>query len=117
MHPFEQTISLVGPIVGAIVVLTLFFQLLGWASHGSASRTTRFAVKGIFDGNTPATVHLSSGKVLEDVRILGFTEPSSAKAPFPYELSRMVILQHPDGRHTLVQARLIRKIEVPPQTK
>ena len=116
MHPFEQTISVVGPIVGAIVVLALFFKLLGWASHRSASRTARFAVKGIFDGNTPATVHLSSGNALEDVRILGFTEASSAKAAFPYELSRMVILQHPDGRHTLVQAKMIRKIDVPPQT-
>lgn len=117
MHPFEQTISVVGPIVGAIVVLALFFRLLGSAGHRSASATTRFVVKGIFDGNTPATVHLSSGNSLEDVRILGFTEPPSAKAPFPFELSRMVILQHPDGRHTLVQAKMIRKIEVLPQSK
>jgi hypothetical protein len=117
MHPFEQTVSVVGPIVGAIVVLTLFFRLLGWISHRSASGTTRFVVKGVFDGNTATTVHLSSGNAIENVRILGFTNPPSAKAPLPFELSRMVILQHADGRRALVQAKMIRKIEVPPSPK
>ncbi|GJM25430.1 MAG: hypothetical protein DHS20C16_18450 [Phycisphaerae bacterium] len=117
MHPFEQTVSVIGPIVGAIVVLTLFFKFLGLANRGTASRTTRIAVKGVFDGSTLSTVHLSSGNALEDVRILGFTDPSTSKVAFPHELGRMVILQHSDGRHTLIQAKMIRKIDVQLQTK
>lgn len=114
MQTFEQTIGVVGPIVGAIIVLTLFFKLLGWVGRGSASGTTRIAVKGIFDGNTSTTIHLSNGDTLEDIRILGFTKPPSIKEGFPHELSGMVILQHPDGRHTIIQAKMIRRIEVPP---
>ena len=117
MYPFVQTISVVGPIVGAIMLLALFFKLLGWAGRRTAPRTTRLVVAGIFDGDTLATIHLSNGTSLENVRIVGFTEPPSAKSAFPYELSRMAILEHPDGRHTLVQAKMIRKIEVPPQAK
>jgi hypothetical protein len=113
LHPFEETVSIVGPVVGAIILLTLFFKFVGWASRRSSSGTTAFIVKGVFDGDTPAIVHLSTGAALEDVRMLGFTEPPAGKAPFPYELSHMAILQHPDGCHTLVPAKLIRRIEVP----
>jgi len=120
MHPFEQTVSVVVPIVGAIVaaivVLTLFFKLLNWGRRGAAFETTRFAVTGVFDGKTPSTVHLSNGSTIEDVRILGFTDSSSAKTAFPYELGHTMVLRHPDGRHTLVQAKTIRRIEVPAQT-
>lgn len=114
MHTLEQTIGVVGPVVGAIIVLTLFFNFLGWVGLRTASGTTRIAVRGVFDGNTSTTIHLSNGETLEDIRILGFTKPPSVKAGFPYELSGMVILQHPDGRHTIIRAKMIRKIEVPP---
>lgn len=111
MHPFEQTVSVVGPLVGAIIVLTLFFRFLGWITRKAGPSVVQFSAKGVFDGNTPATVSLSSGETLENVRILGFTQ-TTGKADFPYELSRMVILQHDDGRHSLIQAKLIRRIDV-----
>lgn len=115
MHPFEQTISIIGPIVGAIIFLALFFRLFGWASRNAAFKSTRGAARGVFEGRTLATVHLSNGSSLEDVRIHGFTDTSCGKAGLPFELGQMVILEHADGRHTLVHAKLIRKIDVPPQ--
>ncbi|MGD8450582.1 MAG: hypothetical protein PVJ57_02090 [Phycisphaerae bacterium] len=115
MHPLEQALSVIGPIVGGIIVLALFFKFLGRVGRGIASGTTRFTVKGVFDGNTRATIYLNSGDALKDVRILGFTESSVGTMGLPYELGHLLILQHADDRHTLVHARLIRRIEVSPQ--
>jgi hypothetical protein len=111
MHPFEQTISVVGPVVGAIVFLTLFFKLVGWMSRKSAS-PNRIKFKGVLDDHTMCTVHVAGGMAFENVRLIGFTDSSSAKGPFPYELHGMVILEHADGRRTMIQAKNIRMIEV-----
>ena len=90
MHPFEETISIVGPIVLAIIVLTVFFKFMRWLGSLSATSPHRLAVKGVFDDNTRATVHLSNRTTLEDVRIIGFTDSQSAKGAFPWELHGMV---------------------------
>jgi hypothetical protein len=114
MEQFGQTLGVVAPIVGAIMVLTVFFKVVGWMSGRFPASTTRIAFKGVLDARTRATVHLSNGTTLENVRFIGFTEAGSAKHPFPFELQGMVILEHPDGRRTMVPAKLIRMIEVPP---
>ena len=115
MHPFEETVSIVGPLVGAIIVLALFFKFMGWVSRQSPARPTRIGFKGILDDKTRATIHLSNGTSFEDACLLGFTDSESIKGHFPYELQGMVILGLPDGRKVLVQAKLIRMIEVPPK--
>lgn len=111
IHPLEQMLSVVGPIVGAIVFLTLFFKLIGWLSARSAVK--RLPFKGVLDELTVATVHLVGGATIENVRVIGFTDPSSAKDMLPYELRGMVILEHADGRRMLIQAKTVRMIEVP----
>src|SRR5688500_6364672 len=115
MHPFEETISVIGPIVGGIIILTLFFKLLGWISGKSSPSPRRVAFKGILDEHTLCTIHLGGGTTYENVRLIGFTDSSSAKGPFPYELNGMAILEHTDGRRTLIQAKNIRTIEVGPK--
>lgn len=114
MDLFLDTVSVVGPIVGGIAALALFFHLLGWATRRSGSAVTRFVIKDVWHGQTAATVHLTGGRSLEDVRILGFVSPSSGKDELPFEFGRLVVLQHADGRRTLLRAKLIQKIEVPP---
>ncbi|MEM8783250.1 MAG: hypothetical protein AAGE65_10410 [Planctomycetota bacterium] len=111
MHPFEETISIVGPVVGGIIALAIFFKLLNKTASSSDS-PTRIAFKGVLDDETLATVHVTGGKTFEDVRLIGFTDSSSVKGPFPYELNGMVILEHRDGRRTMIQAKSIRMIEV-----
>lgn len=111
MHPFEQTISVVGPIVGAIIVLVLFAKLMSWLGSKGPKR---LAFKGILDEDTPATVHLTNGSTFENVRLVGFTDASHQKGAFPYELHNLLILQHPDGKRTLIPAKNVRMIEVPP---
>lgn len=114
MHPFEQTVSVVGPVVAGIIVLSIFFKLLArWGTSGESMR--RVGLKGILDDKSPATVHLTTGVALENVRFIGFTNPDSMKGPFPFELRGMVIFEHPDGRRTIVAAKMIKMIEVPPK--
>lgn len=116
MSLFLQTVSVVGPIVGGIMLLGLFFTMLGWAAAKGSAGTTRFAVKGMFDERTRVTVHMAGGSCFEDVCILGFIEPASGKNAFPYELGRMLLLEHADGRRILVQAKMVRQIEAPQPT-
>jgi hypothetical protein len=115
MHPFELTLSIVGPVVGGIIVLTVFFKLIGWIDRRSVAGTTRIAFKGVVDRKTLVVVHLATGRTIENVRLIGFTDSGSIKGPFPYELQNLVILEGVDGRRLLVQSRQIRMIEVPPQ--
>ena len=115
MNTFVETISILGPFVGAIMVLTVFFRLLGWVSGRSAASVTRIAFKGILDERTRATVHLSNGTSFKGARFVGFTDSGSIKGAFPYQLQGMVVLELPDGGRVLVLAKLIRMIEVPPK--
>jgi hypothetical protein len=114
MHPFEQAVSVIGPIVAGIIVLTLFFKLVAWLSRHLGGGPRPIAFKGILDEETPVTIHLSNGSSFENVRLVGVTESKAMKAPVAYELSGLVILEHADGRRTLIQPKLIRMIEIPP---
>lgn len=109
MHPFEQTVSVVGPVVAAVIILTLFFQLL---ARYSAKAPSRMGLKGIFDDRTPLIVHLSNGTTYADVRLAGFTDAAAPKGHLPYDLHGMVILEHADGRRTLIHGKSIRMIEI-----
>src|SRR5207244_1311869 len=97
----EQTISVVGPIVAAIIVLSIFFKLLGWISRRSADSIRRIAFEGILDDKTPATVHLTTGATLVQVRFIGVIDSGSFKGPVPYKLRGMMIFEHSDGRRTI----------------
>ena len=112
IHPFIQTISVVGPIVGGIVFLTLFFKLMGWIDRKFSRKPNRISFKGVLNERTLSTVHLGTGVTFENVKIIGFTDAPSGKGMFPHELRGMVILEHLDGRRTLIQAKNIRMIEV-----
>jgi hypothetical protein len=114
MNTLEQAVSIVGAIVGGIIVLTIFFKVMGWLSDRANLKLMRIRFQGVLDENTRATVHLTSGASLENVRLAGFTEPGAVKGPFPFELRGMVILEHADGRRIMLSPKLIRMIEVPP---
>ncbi len=114
MHPFVQTASVLGPLILGIMVLTVFFKFIGWLGRRLNGGPKSHSFRGILDEVTGATVHLSNGTTYENTRLIGFTDSDSFKGPFPYELRSMVILELPDGRRVIVQAKLIRMIEIPP---
>ena len=114
MDFFFQCASVIGAIVLGIMVLTIFFKLIGRLERSkSAVSIGRRALEGLFDEATVATVYLSEGTVLEDVRFVGVTDASATKEPHLHELNRMLILEHRDGRKTVVPPKAIRRIELP----
>ncbi len=106
-------LTIAGALVGVIVVLTLFFKVIGHFGSKGASNTERLNLRGVIDEQTKVTVHLSTGVTFENVLLIGFTRADDAKQAFPYELTGMTILKHLDGSKTLIQSKLIRMIEVP----
>jgi hypothetical protein len=80
MHPLEQTVGVVGPIVGAIVFLTVFFKFVGWFSR--PRQMTRIQLDHILTKKTPVTLNLDDGTKLEDVFLLGVNEDDSQSCLF-----------------------------------
>ena len=118
IHPFEATISVVGPIVGGIVFLTFFFKTLAWISEKSKANGKPVPLGGILNPDNTITVHLNNGNTYENVRFVGQTDGYAGKgAAFPYELNQMVILEFHDGRRVLIHAKSIRMIEIPNQNQ
>lgn len=119
MHPFAETISIAGgvaaAIVGAIIVLTLFYRGLSWLS-GAGTKLGTMAVHGILKKDTIATVHLASGDTFERVRFIGFTNTETMKAHLPFELNGMVILEDEQKTRFLVRAKNIKMIVVAAET-
>lgn len=118
MHPFEETISIAGAvvavIVGAIIVLTLFYRTLAWLT-GAGSRPETLAVRGVLKRNTLATVYLAGGEKFERVRFIGFTNAEGLKTHLPYQLNGMVILEDEKKTRYLILAKNIRMIVVAPE--
>ena len=110
----ENILWFVGSITLSIMVLTIFFRVLKRFGGGGGAPVERFGFRGILGPDTVVTVTLSSGVVFEKVRLVGFTAPDDIKGHFPYELSGMVVLQHPDDSQTIVKSKLIKQIDVPP---
>jgi len=116
MHPFEQTISVVGPVVLAIVFLTLFFKIAARVERKSTGEGNPYKFRGMVDKNTRVKVHLNNQKSFDDVLLIGFINPGTGKIAMPYEWQNLVILEEPNGRRFLIPAKQLRMIEVPPTT-
>ena len=108
-------IGAIWSIVGGIAVLAIFFRVANWIeralSKGKAPAS--LSLKGVLDKTTYVTLHVSGGEKYEDVRVLGYTDATTGKGSFPWELSGMAVLEHRDGSKTVVAAKRIRCIEIP----
>jgi hypothetical protein len=119
MNPFVETISIAGGLglvlVAVIVVLTLFYRLMGKLSR-TDSKPDTLAIRGVLKPNTIVTVHLLDQEIFERVRFVGFTRTEGRKVHWPFELSGMVILEDEQKQRYLVRAKDIRKIVIAPDT-
>lgn len=115
MHPFIETVSVAGgiaaAIVGAVIILTLFYRGLTWLTKGA--KPDPLEVAGILKKNTIANVHVAGHKPFERVRFLGYTNSESMKTHLPWELNGMVILEDESQARFLVRAKDIKMIEIP----
>ncbi len=119
MHPFEETISVVGAVaialVAAIMVLTLFFKALARLAHQGA-KPEAISIRGVLGKNTFATVHMVGGQSFDRVRLVGFTTSQTLKTHLPFELHGMVVLEDEKQQRFLVRAKDIKMIVVGPET-
>jgi hypothetical protein len=115
VHPFIETISVAGAIaaaiVGAIIVLSLFYLAVSWLSGGE--KPDAIGVRGVLSKDTLVTVHVSGRKPFERVRFVGFTDSLSKKTHLPFELSGLVIFEDERKTRFLVRSKDIRMIVVP----
>ena len=115
MHPFIETVSVAGgiaaAIVGAVIILTLFYRGLTWLTKGA--KPDPLEVAGVLKKNTLANVHVAGHKPFERVRFLGYTNSESMKTHLPWELNGMVILEDESQARFLVRAKDIKMIEIP----
>ena len=117
MDSFVSTLGVAGGIaivvVAAIIVLSLYFTVTSRFSNKGLESLT---IRGVLGKNTLATVHMAGGTSLERVRLVGFANAGSGKHHVPFDLSGLVILEDEGRQRTLVRAKDVRIIVVPPQT-
>jgi hypothetical protein len=111
MDAFLTTFGAIGAIVLGIVLLTIFFKLLGLIQW-MVGKPAVVKIKGLLKDAAWINVHLAGGKILENVRFVGFTDASSIKdGRIPYQLANMVVLETTEEKRILLRADLIRMIE------
>lgn len=91
LHPFIETITLVGGIgaasVASIVLLTLFYggmlfyRGMSWITKGEKADT--IAVHGGLEKDTFATVDVAGHKPCERLGFMGFINPQTMKTQLP----------------------------------
>jgi hypothetical protein len=111
MEVFTIAISIVSSIVLGIIVLTLFVKLLRLTESKMGS--PGLVKMNIFLKNASrVNVHLSGGRIMENVKFIGFTDQSSMKGGnLPYHLSHMVVLENAAEKRILIRADAIKMIE------
>jgi hypothetical protein len=108
-------LGIAGSIILTVVLLTLFFRLLGRLDRRRPGDVERLEARSVLGPRQPITIRLVDRSVMADVRLLGtFAEEFDRRAPMP--LRDMLIVAHPDGRRTLIRAKDVRSMELPPQT-
>jgi hypothetical protein len=109
MNIFIEWMAPIAAICIGIIVLAVFFSLLG-AIKNRFSSVKYLKFKKILKDADLVTVHLSSGKSVSGVRLVGFTDASSLKG-IPYPLTNMALCETPEGRKFLIRADTIRMLE------
>jgi hypothetical protein len=114
MDVFVNTLGVVGAFVLGVMALTLFFKVIGWIGGASNASLRVPRIRGVLDEKTRVTVHLANGTIFEDVLLVGsMSQVGSIKGDVPYGLQSLFVLEHPDGRRTLIQDKQIKMIEAP----
>jgi hypothetical protein len=112
VHPLESAISIVGTVVVAIILLTVFFRILK-AFDPKKEEDQRISYQELFKDVDKANVQAGDGKLYENVRILGITD-SYQNRTMPWEAGGMLVLERSDGSRVLVQAKQVLAVEIPP---
>jgi hypothetical protein len=108
---FYQTFGFIAAVCAGIIIIAMFFTALNFFKRLFRGNRTVTA-KGFLREGKQINVYLTSGRTVQNVRFIGFTDPSSAKSGgIPYQLSSMAVFESMRGTRTLVRADAIKMIE------
>ena len=110
METFYELFGYVAALCAGIMILTVFFKILGALSQSSRGFEI-VKMKGFVREGKLVNIHLSGGKSLIGVRFVGFTEGNSNKGGFPFQLSNLVVLENTNGTRVFIRADSVRMIE------
>jgi hypothetical protein len=111
MEIFQNTFGFVGAILLGIIILTLFFKLLNFIQSKMGSPGL-IKMNAFLKDASRVNVHLSGGRIMEQVKFIGFTDQRSMKGgQLPYHLSHMVVLENEAAKRILIRADAIKMIE------
>ena len=111
MEGFINWISVVGAICIGVMILAVFFSLLS-AIKSRLAPAHYIKIKGFLNDAQLVDVHLTRGKLIQNVRFVGFTDPNSLKGgDVPYQLKNMIVFETEDKRRLMLRGDLIKIIE------
>jgi len=102
--------SAIGSLCLGIMVLAVFFSILNSIKNRFTS-AKYIKIKGFLKDSELVDVHLTSGKLIENVRFIGITDPASLKGNIPYQLTNMIVFETSDNRRIMLRGDLIKIIE------
>jgi hypothetical protein len=110
MDIFYQVFGFVAAVSLGIMILTVFFTIIGYFKRATRGFDV-VKMKGFIKDGRLINVHLSSGKLLSGVRMIGFTDQSAGGKAIPRQLSGMVVLETTAGARVYVRADSVRMFE------
>lgn len=110
MESFYQVFGVVAALCAGVMILAVFFTVLSAVKQ----RVRGFEVlrwKGLIREGRLINVHLSSGKLLTGVRLVGSTSQHTARDGLPYQLANLLVLETASGARVFVRADSVRMME------
>jgi hypothetical protein len=110
MDTFYQVFGFVAALSLGIIILTVFFTVVGYFKRATRGFDI-VKMKGFIKDGKLINVHLNSGKTVLGVRFIGFTDQNTGKGGVPYQLAGMVVLETAKEARIYVRAESVRMFE------
>ena len=110
MDVFYQVFGFVAAVCLGIMILTGFFTAI---SHYKRSKRGFEVIsqKGFVQDGKRLNVHLRSGKSLQGLGFVGFTDQSSGQSGVPFPFLGMIVLETTLGSRVLLRADSVMMLE------
>ncbi len=117
LHPFEMTVSIVGTIVAGIMILAIFFTILGKFRRPKSELYSSEAIEKALINAGEVTIHMRDGTTFPAGSIASVSSGSIGGDETPWKLYPFLVLQHHDGAKTFIRLKQIRMIKASAPTK
>ena len=100
----------IAAITGAIIVLAVFFTLLGRVKDRLRHDIT-VPKSSFMEAGARVTVRMRDGTRLENARFVGFTRNIPYESEMPHELSKMMVFETEDGKRVYILPNKVSQLE------